>query len=86
MRLAKFFGWATAATMVLGVAVPVPAAVITYTTPPGSTQDSHPVSVSAQFTTSANQLVIVGGQDCTWLLRLCAVEVNGTNRLIFRQQ
>jgi hypothetical protein len=45
--------------MVLGVTAPAPAAVITYTTPPGSTQGGHPVDVSATFTTSAGQLQIV---------------------------
>ena len=59
MKLARFLGWATAATVVLGVAVPVPAAVITYTTPPGATQDSLPVHVSATFTTGTNSLQIV---------------------------
>jgi hypothetical protein len=34
----------------------------------------------------ANQLAVVGAQHCTWLLRLCAVDVNGANRVVFRQQ
>lgn len=59
LKPARFIGWAVAATMVLGVAVPVPAAVITYTTLPGSTQAGLPVNVSAQFTTGTNSLQVV---------------------------
>ena len=59
MSVAWLIGWVAAATMVLGVAVPVRAAGIPYTTPPGSTQDSKPVNVSATFTTGTNSLVVV---------------------------
>jgi hypothetical protein len=45
--------------MVLGMAVPAPAGVITYTTPTGSTQGGLPVNVSATFTTGTNSLQIV---------------------------
>ncbi len=45
--------------MVLGMAVPAPAGVITYTTPAGSTHGSLPVDVSATFTTGTNSLQIV---------------------------
>ena len=59
MKRATFLGWAAIVTMMLGTAAPAPATVITYTTPPGSTQDSLPVSVSATFTTGTDWLQIV---------------------------
>ena len=59
MAVARFLGWAAVVTIVLGVAAPVPAARITHTTPPRTSEDGKAADVSPPFTSGTRSLVAV---------------------------